>query len=191
MLNFIRKCIVSLISKDDTKHVRVQQISYNEGARDAEVYAPYGMSYNIPAGSVCLYAQVGGDPGNLVIFPDRSQDRVKDLAEGEVAFFNPMTQTRTIYRKDGSMEIVINGKLIQTIGGDATITITGKCNVTVSGDANLKAANFNVDAAKSNIGVGGNNIGRVGDAVEVYVLSGSSAGTWQGVIKTGGINTSI
>lgn len=177
MLHFLRRCVTTLVGSDD-KDVRVQQVGYNGAAVDAEVYAPYGMSYNLPPGCLCLYAQVGGDGGNLVVLPDRSQDRVRDLAEGEVAFFNPLTKSRTVYRQDGTLEIVTEGN-------------AGHLSVTVKGNVSLSAQQVDIDAAVTNIGVGGQAIARVGDSVEVNVVGGSSAGTHSGTITSGGSNTSI
>ena len=136
MFNFLRRCVTTLVGKDD-KDIRVQQVGYNGDAKDAEIWAPYGMSYNLPPDCLCLYAQIGGDQGNLVVLPDRSQDRVKDLKEGEVAFFNPLTKTRTIYRKNGDMEIVTAGE-----NGDFNLTVKGVANIDIpttnwTGDINL------------------------------------------------------
>jgi len=180
LLSFLRKCIITLIGTDD-KDIRRQQISYNGAPKDAEIWAPYGMSYNLPPDSVCLYAQVGGDSGNLVVLPDRSQDRVKDLKEGEVAFFNPLTKTRTIYRQNGDMEIVTESNE-EGEGGDL--------NLTVANDVNLKAKNVNIDAATTNLGVGGQPIARVGDTVQVAGVQAGGA-TVNGTITSGGGNTSI
>lgn len=165
MRNFLRRCVISLIGKDD-RDIRVQQVSYNGKAEDAEIWAPYGMSYNLPPNSLCLYAQIGGDEGNIVVLPDRSQDRVKNLKEGEIALFNPLTKTQMIFREDGKLEI--NAK----------------------GDVDVTATNVNIDASATNLGVGGQPIARVGDSVEVTgVSSGSSTRT--GTITSGGVNTSI
>ena len=193
MLNFVRRCITTLIGKDD-RDIRVQQVGYNGKAEDAEIYAPYGMSYNLPADCLCLYVQIGGDQGNLVVLPDRSQDRVRDLKAGEVAFFNPLTKSRTIYRENGDMEIVTDGEKgdrSTTIKGDDVATVGGKVTVTVSGDVDLTAANVNIDAATTNLGIGGPAIARVGDPIQVTVAGGSSAGTHSGTITGGGANTSI
>ena len=133
MLNLVRRCITSLLGSDDLD-VRVQQVSYNGKVGDAEIWAPYGMSYNLPDNCLCLYMQIGGDSGNLVVLPDRSQDRVKNLKSGEVAFFNPLTKTRTIYRENGDMEIVVNGGRTTTISGDDIATVSGKRTTTISGD---------------------------------------------------------
>lgn len=60
-----------------------------------------------------------------------------------------------------------------------------------NGDIDVKGTNINIDATTTNIGVGGNAIARVGDSVEVSVVGGSSAGTHNGTITSGGDNTSI
>lgn len=193
MRNFLRRCVTTLTGKDD-RDIRVQQVAYNGKAEDAEIYAPYGVSYNLPPDCLCLYVQVGGDEGNLVVLPDRSQDRVKDLKEGEVAFFNPLTKSRTIYRQNGDMEVVTEGESgdrLTTIKKDEITTIGGKLTMTVVGDVDLTAANVNIDAATTNLGVGGPAIARVGDAVQVAVTGGSSAGTYNGTIISGGVNSSI
>ena len=198
MLTFLRRCVISLAGKDD-KDIRVQQVSYNSKAENVEVWAPYGMSYNPPPNCLSLCVQIGEDQGNLVALPDRSQDRVKNLAEGEVAFFNPLTQTRTIYRADKSIEIVSEGGRtttiteddVTTVQGDKSVTVDGEMNITVTGDCNLTASNVNIDAATTNLGVGGNKIARLGDAVQVTVVGGSSAGVHSGTITSAGVNTSI
>lgn len=93
----------------DDKDVRIQQYSKNGDVDDAEIYAPYGMSYNLPENSLCLFALVGGDDGNIILLPDRSQDRVKDLKRGEVAFFNPLTQSRIIYKENTDISATAEG----------------------------------------------------------------------------------
>jgi hypothetical protein len=71
------------------------------------------------------------------------------------------------------------------------ITTSGDIDVTAGGDANITANNVNIDASVTNLGVGGEPIARVGDEVQVIITSGSSAGTWDGTITSGGDNTSI
>lgn len=124
------------MGKDD-KDVRIQQVSAHGVPDDAEIYAPYGMSYNLPEGCLCLHIQLSEDEGDVIILPDRSKDRVKDLKRGEVAFFNPLTKTRTIYRQNGNMEIVTEGDK-----GDFNLTVKGVANMVIpttnwTGDINL------------------------------------------------------
>jgi len=193
----------------DDQDVRIQQYAKNGDVDDAEIWAPYGLSYNLPENSLCLFAQIGGDDGNIILLPDRSQDRVKNLKRGEVALFNPLTKSRMVFRLNGDIEIVTEGESgdrlttikkdeIMTVGGDKTVTVTGddtltvagKMTITVTGDCDLKAASVNIDASVTNLGVGGNAIARLGDAVQVTgVQSGASTAT--GTITSAGVNKSI
>lgn len=93
----------------DDKDVRIQQYGKNGDVDDAEIWAPYGMSYNIPENSLCLFSQIGGDDGNIILLPDRSQDRIKGLKRGEVAYFNPLTRSRTIYKENTDISTTAEG----------------------------------------------------------------------------------
>lgn len=73
-----------------------------------------------------------------------------------------------------------------------TLNVDDNGNLTINTQKiKLKATEINIDSPKTTIGTGGKAIARVGDSVEVNVTSGSSAGTWQGTITSGGVNTSI
>jgi len=101
-----------------------------------------------------------------------------DSERGEPTFFHPTTKTRIIARNNGDLDIVVGS-------GDGNVNITCvQANVTASDSVN-------VDSPITNLGVGGPEIARLGDAVEVTVTSGSSAGTYSGTITSAGVNTSI
>lgn len=191
--NIVKRCKITLAGKDNTDY-RVQQVSANGKAIDAEIWAPYGMSYNIPVNSLCTYLQVGGDQANLIVLPDRSQDRVKDLKPGEVAYFNPLTQSRTVYRENGDIEVITSGTqgdLITTIKGDHTVTIEGASTVNITGDCNLTIGGVaNIDVATANwtgdFNLDG-NLNVTGDAdvdgdIDGTTITGSSD------VKTGSIS---
>ena len=157
-----RRCIVSMPGADDS-NLRRQQISYNGKADDGEIYAPYGMSYNIPADSLSLYFVVSNDPGNLIVMPDRPNDRIKNLAEGEVAIFNPLTKTNIIFKQNGDLDIVTTGdsgqinanvksKINIDTGDDVTINCTGDVNINTTGDFNLTAiGDVNITGSQINL----------------------------------------
>ena len=197
--NLIRRAIVSILATD-TGERRIQQIQYNGNPIDVEVWAPYGMSYNIPTsgkGSTGIVLQVIGDPGNLIFLPDRSQDRVKNLKAGEVAFFNPLTKSRVVFKENGNIETTTEGSdgdMITTVQGDKTISIGGACNITVDGACNLNADSVNIDASVTNLGVGGSPIARLRDSVSVSVIGVTPGGATipaSGTITSGGTNKSI
>ena len=60
-------------------------------------------------------------------------------------------------------------------------------------EVNIKSTTINVDCTTANVnatavnlgGDGGAQVARLGDKVQVEVKSGSSAGTWDGVITSG------
>lgn len=84
-------------------------------------------------------------------------------------------------------EIVIglkNQTFVLSVDDKGNLTMTSQ-NIT------LKATEITIDSPKTTIGTGGQPIARVGDSVQVEVTSGSSAGTWNGTITSGGVNTSI
>jgi len=92
---------------------------------------------------------------------------------------------------EGNLVVDAKTDLSITIGGAANITIAGDCNLDVSGDCNLDVSgDCNIDASQVNLGSGGNEIARKGDAIKLIIPTGSSAGTWYGVVHTGGNNTS-
>ena len=84
----------------------------------------------------------------------------------------------------------------------ASADITASCvnaTLTATTDATVNCATGNINASTSltvtspltDLGPGGAAIARVGDAVEVIVVGGSSAGTHTGTITSGGANKSI
>ena len=101
----------------------------------------------------------------------------------------------------GGAEIVITpaGQISVSAKSGQSVNITGnELNVTTDGDVTVNAGNVSVtagnvdiDASQVNLGSGGQPIARQGDAVQVIITSGSSAGTATGTIIAGGNNTSI
>jgi len=189
--NAIRRAIISLLSTDDSKDIRVQQIAYNGKALDVEVYAPYGISYNVPVGSLGILLQIGDDPANKIFLPDRSQDRVKGLEESEIAIFNPITKSRVVFKKNGDIDIDTAGSV-----GDFNITVKGNCNLTAS-TTNL-TGDLNVDGNLSVTGdadvdgdLDATNVDATGDvkagsiSLKTHLHGGSLTAPTGGVVPTG------
>jgi len=154
LLYFNRRAAITNTATD-TAEKRVQQVSMQGVPKDVEVWFPYGMSGNVPVGSLGVIVQIGPDPGNLVFFPDRSQDRIKDLKDGEVAFFNPITKSKVVFKQNGDIEtttagsngdykVTVKGDNTLEVAGNVVINVAGDCNVTVDGDTNWKG-DFNLD----------------------------------------------
>lgn len=111
-------------------------------------------------------------------------DRVHSISDGVFQLGFLPNNEKFLYPEG---EIVI-GLKNQTF----VLSVDEKGNLTMSTqNITLKATEITIDSPKTTIGTGGQPIARVGDSVQVEVTSGSSAGTWNGTITSGGVNTSI
>jgi phage gp45-like len=104
--SLLERCVISK-KAEDAGNIRVQQVSYLGNVTEVEVYMPYGMSANIPAGALSYKFIIGGDDGNIVVLADDSKNRPKGLQESEVAVFNPVTQSRTVYKQSGDVDLTL------------------------------------------------------------------------------------
>ncbi len=138
-----------------------------------------------------LGGAIGNNPANGFVFAWRD-DVERKCGEGEKRLYaikkNPDTgeilACNEIYLKnDGTIEL--------NSGKDLKIVVLGDVSVISQGNADVSANQLNVSASVTNLGVGGQPIARLGDKVKVKVLSGSSAGEWEGEITSSGVNTSI
>lgn len=191
--NLIKRSVVTKGGDDTNSPVPKQQIKYNGKVADSEMLFPYGMHANVAANvSLGVTWSIEGQEDYRVTMAYTPNERPR-IDEGEVVFYHPLTLTKTHYRNNGDLDITVqgeNGDLNLTIKKDFNITVLGNVNLTVTGDTTLKTNKFDVDSPKTNLGLGGPAIARVGDAVEVTITSGSSAGTFSGTITSGGGNNS-
>jgi len=161
----------------DDKQFAVQQMGYLGKVGDGAMLFPYGYHANVPPDFLMLGVSVQGNPDNRVAIGCLPKKRPK-LKEGETAFYHPPTDAFIIWRQSGDLDIETGD------GGGANININCK-------QANVNASeSVNIASPITNIGVGGNPIARLGDAVEVVITGGSSAGTHSGTITSAGGNTS-
>lgn len=169
---------------DNSKQFPVQQISFKGKLADTLMVFPYGVYANVSTDdALALMFAIDGNEENRAAIAYTPQKRPTDLANGEVAFYHPFSNSFIKFRNDGTIAIDAKGVL--------NLDATGDININVSGDANITASSVNIDASVTNLGVGGQPIARVGDAVQVTITGGSSAGTASGTITSGGANTSI
>lgn len=157
-----------ITGKDKRKQFPQQQAVALSRVGDYSIIFPYGIYADLPDDALTREIDEGISISVTIARPD-------DTKRGEPAFFHPVTNTRIIPRNDGSLDII-------TEGG-------GSVNIVSAADVTVSAGTVNLDATV-NLGTGGLAIARVGDAVQVSVVGGSSAGTHTGVITSGGGNTS-
>ena len=162
-----------------------------------------------------LGENIGGNPADGIILAWR--DDVKRISnDGEKRIYSLLIDKETgkvvrnketgemivaaeiYFKNDGNIVIDNKQNESEEIKPSLSITIVGDCNIkaeNINGEcvkANIKATeSVNFDSPITNIGNGGKGVARLDDEVEVYVESGSSAGTWKGKIISSGVNTSI
>jgi hypothetical protein len=198
----IRKLWARITRKGSEEGVYpIQQVTYLGRVSDAIILFPYGMHANLPVDQLGLLI----DDKGRVFIGTSAVGRIT-VEEGEVVFYHPATKSKTHYKNNGDIDIdTVSPDVEESAHGNVnistknvnitnsekvTVNSTGDVDITTSGDANVDATNVNIDAVV-NLGVGGAAIARVGDAVSVTVVGGSSAGVHTGVITSGGANTSL
>lgn len=147
----------------DDQQFPVQQVEYMGKVADTFMVFAYGHHANVTADALALMLSVQGNPDNRAAIAGTPKNRPK-LASGEVAYYHPPTGSFIIWREGGTLDIETGGE-----GGKPV----------------------NVNGSQVNLGEGGAAIARVGDSVQVTITTGSSAGTYNGTITSGGVNTSI
>lgn len=145
--NMIKRAVITLGGTDD-KELPIQQLSYNGKVADAEIIFPYGVHANLSAdnNTLCIVFAVDGQEDYRAAMGYTPTLRPKPLAEGEVVFYHPLTQSKIHFRNNGDIDIDVtgdNGSLNATIKKDLNITIGGDANINVTGIATVTAPTTN------------------------------------------------
>lgn len=101
--NVIRWSKITKSSPDDQQFPS-QQMEYLGKVADGAMVFPYGIHGNIPADVLALMVSVQGNPDNRAVIGVIPKSR-PTLAEGEVAFYHPLTGGFIIWRKNGDLDI--------------------------------------------------------------------------------------
>lgn len=150
----------------------IQQITYRKKVSDCIIHYPYGFHANAKIDtSVVYWMGVGGDASNKIGFAWNPNIR-PNLEEGEVAVYQPGTNTLITFLADGTIQL----------DSDVAVNVTSP-TVTIAGDVTIEG-NLQVDGVAT-LGSGGAAIARSGDPVTVTVVGGSSAGPASGTITAG------
>lgn len=200
--NLSRLGKVLMMKAGNTQSAQVQTAN-NEIADNVKFIEAYGFTAKPKQNSECILLNIQGNPGNVVALVIGNRElRFKELNDGEVAMYDDAGNL--LHFKNGG---VIDFKALATMNQTAqTINVSGTTAVNVNTQtaavtaktlnveadtAAIKAKTATVDAetttvnGKVNLAGGGQPVARLGDAVQVNVTSGSSAGTWSGTITAG------
>lgn len=119
--NLITRAFVSLPG-DDSGEFPITQVSYNGKTVDAEVIYPYGISGNLPEGSLLLKFNVHANEENRAVIGYRHDLRPKNLKPGEFQTGNFLAGSTIKFDEDGN--------IIEVAQGDKSITFDSELNIT-------------------------------------------------------------
>lgn len=120
----IKRGIVSL-SREDTGTYGKTQASYLGKVSDVEVVYPYGLAGRLPTGASLVIFNNQAHEEDQFCIGNTPQIRFRELAEGEVAFGNPLTESVVYMRENGDMEIIVNNNVSETVTGNVTEGVGG------------------------------------------------------------------
>ena len=136
--NMTRRSVITLAGSDDGDYP-IQQITYLGKATECEMISPYGLHANLPIDVTLLTTwSVQGQEDNRVGMGYTPKLRPKELPEGELVLYHPLTQTKLHFKNNGDLDIDVtgdNGDLNVTIKKDLNITVNGNASINVIGNA--------------------------------------------------------
>jgi len=201
----IRRCFVSGNSVDDKDYQTAQVSAYGKPV-NADVLMSYGIAANVPQKAPgILFLTNGQDDNRYVILGNDPSWRPRGLLSGELIVGNFITGDMVKFLND-KIEIIGNKDLDVNVSGNVNITVEGDANITAGGSITVDAPtitfncdNFtinataafdvnvpltNINSAITNLGTGGLPIARVGDQVQVGIVTGV-------ILPNASTNTSI
>ncbi len=189
--NMIKRAVITLGGSDD-KELPIQQLSYNGKVADAEIIFPYGVHANLSAdnNTLCIVFAVDGQEDYRAAMGYTPLLRPKPLAEGEVVFYHPLTQSKIHFRNNGDIDVDVTGE-----NGDLNVTIKKDLNITVGGDVNITAtgtATVTVPTTEwiGNINVTGNVVISGTSTADNHISDGISGNSHvHGGVESGASNT--
>ncbi len=136
--------IAKLLSVDDSGNLQQGVFSYMGTEPKGQIFIPYGLMMNAPAGSqMMVFSQNGHESNAIALASDPNNRILKDLEPGEFAVGNYLTGSYILFKANGDIEIVANGDMVETVSGNSTHTSTARTvnapttfsdDVTVDGD---------------------------------------------------------
>lgn len=194
LAGLIRFGMVNLVEKGQTQHCQVKTAA-GEILNDVAFLEPYGFTAKPKKKSETLIFNVNGNKFNNVVLNIGSRElRFKELNDGEVAMYDD-SGNLLHFKNGGIIDFKAADTLTQTaqtinISGTTAVNVKTKTLIAEADSVSVKAKTATVDAetttvnGKVNLAGGGQGVARLGDAVQVNVTSGSSAGTWSGTITS-------
>lgn len=155
---------------DDSQALRFGTVEALGKNQTVNIFGLYGILYNPPVGSLSLsFASQGQESKQVVISDDPNNRTLKNLAPGEIAITNYLTQDYIRFQADGTLEIKsASGSYIQLqSSGDIVIE-------SVSNTINI--ANSDVNISNGTTTVTGGDVIADGISLKTHVHGGITPG---------------
>jgi hypothetical protein len=114
-------------SGSDQEQFHTQQMSYLGKTADGLMVFPYGVHGNLPPDSLALMFAVQCNPENRAAIGWTPKNRPQ-MAEGEVTFYHPPTNSIIAWREGGNLEITTDANVDLTCN-EATINASGSVEI--------------------------------------------------------------
>jgi len=152
--NLIKMATVDMASSDDGE-LPIQQILHNGKTTQAFILFPYGIHANLPPRALLTTFNIFGNEQNKVAMGGLPQERIKELKEGEVVFFHPLTKSKIHFKENGDIDIEsikdlnlltknVNGQHENVDLATKNITINADGTIEISANELNLTANLNV-----------------------------------------------
>lgn len=136
----IKQASVSAINGDSSSYPQ-GQAEYNGKATNFTRLTPWGLDSNPSEGAFVLLLSSQGQEAVKLGMSAAMTKRFKGLGAGEIAVYNPDSESFIHFKSDGSIDVLANkdlilnvtGNITETIGGNVTQTITGNLASTIGG----------------------------------------------------------
>lgn len=150
------KLAVTTKASSDTQDMPIHQIQYYGKLSDAVAWYAYGFHANPGKNTLGLLVSIGGNPENKAILPGSPKDRLGSklptpLEEGEVLFYNPLTQSYIHILKDGSLDISSQKDVNVTTVANVNIVSAVNVNITSTVKTTILASAIELGAVVTSL----------------------------------------
>ncbi len=140
IVQMIKQGEVSVVTSDGTPYPQGQAL-YNGKATNYTRLSPYGLDSNPGKGSFLLLFSSQAQEAVKFGLSAAMTKRFKNLKEGEVALYSPVTKSYYHITLEG-IDVLCNGNETINITGNAEVNVDGNVTIVAGGNVALTAVNL-------------------------------------------------
>ena len=144
--------IARLISSNDAGNLQQGVFTYMGSTPKGQIFVPYGVLMNPPAGSqMAVFAQNGNESNAIGFASDPNNRTLRNLAPGEYGISNYVTGSFVIFRANGDIEISSEADV--AISKAATVSVVAATAVSITAPQTTIAGNVTINGNLVNNGI--------------------------------------